>query len=178
MWFEAIGLCGGKTTKWTSFPVRDAGDELVNALNCALEKKQITVPVATLVLDSVQPYQRGDKTIWGLNELNVWDKHQMLVPVLKLMHFANVRLEDEKGRPAGRLFYYMDESSRVRVDPMKSTDDRILTVKDKGKPSATILFDVGVPFEGEAVIPTLNRIAEEVTRTLEAFEALSLGNEG
>ena len=51
-------------------------------------------------------------------------------------------------------------------------DDRIVELKDKGKASATVLFDVTTPFEAEPVIPTLFGISNECKRTIQGFEAL------
>lgn len=48
----------------------------------------------------------------------------------------------------------------------------MVTGKDKGHGSAAIVFGMGIPFQGEAVIPTLKGIAKEGTRTVEAFERI------
>jgi hypothetical protein len=61
----------------------------------------------------------------------------------------------------------MDDSSNLRLGEQGD-----ITVQDKGQAAANIFFDVGTPFENEPVIPTLSRIAEEVTRTIEAFDIL------
>lgn len=171
LWYQVVLDCGGTPTYWTSFPIRDAGDSVVNVLNGALDKKQISSQVAELVMGSVKPYQGGNNLLYGLDRLNARDKHELLIPVLKLMQFSGVHLEDSEHRKVGASVYYMDESSRVRL---RDTDDKIVTVKDKGHAAATILFDTGTALWGEAIIPTLAKIAEEVTRTIGAFEALGL----
>ena len=110
--------------------------------------------------------------IWALDDLNIGDKHKLLVPVLKFMRFSDVRLEDGKSSPLyENNFWLMDESCSIRL---READDIRVTVKDKGHATATIIFDIGVPFQGEAVISALHRIAEEVTRTVKGF-ALLLG---
>jgi hypothetical protein len=169
LWYQVVLDCGGTPTYWTSFPIRDAGDSVVNALNSALEKKQINTQVAELVMGSIKPYQGGNNLLYGLDQLNARNKHELLIPVLKLMQFSGVHLEDSEHRQVGASVYYMDESSRVRL---RDADDRMMTLKDKGRAAATILFDVGTALWGEAIIPTLTKIAEEITRTIDAFEVL------
>ncbi len=119
----------------------------------------------------IKSYQGGNPAIWGLHNLNIRDKHEMLVPALKLMAVLDVRLEDENHMPIGRGNYYLDESSRIRL---READGRTVTVKDKGHAAAQILFDTGTPFEGDPVVPTLVRVTKEVERIVEAFVLLRL----
>ena len=171
MWYETIIACGGKPTFWTNFPIRNAGDSLANSLNEALKKKQITIEIIELMM-GIKPYQGGNTAIWGLDQLSDADKHQMLVPVLKLMGFHDVRLEDDQHRMIGKSAYIMDESSRIRLF---DADDLTVTVKNKGHATITVLFDEGTIFWGEAVAPTLKRVSEEVERVIEAFSRLLTG---
>jgi hypothetical protein len=155
-------------TNWTRFPIFDTRETLVNAIDSALEKKQITSTVYDLILDGIKPYAAGNHSLWGLHDMNIRDKHQLLIPLLKLFRFDGIRLEDDKGYliPQKRP-YIMDESSRIRLLP-----NRNFTVQDKGHASAAVLFDFGTAFENKAVVPTLEGIANEVERTIEAFDAL------
>ena len=169
LWYQVVLCCGGTPTKWTRFPVGDAGDSLVAILNSALDKKQITIPIVDLLMAGIKSYQGGNAAIWGLHNLNIRDKHEMLVPALKLMAVLDVRLEDENHMPIGRGNYYLDESSRIRL---READGRTVSVKDKGHAAAQILFDIGTPFEGDPVVPTLVRVTKEVERIVEAFVLL------
>lgn len=171
LWHRVVLACGGTPTNWTRFPIGNAGDSLIAALNGALEKKQITVPIVQFLLETIKSYQGGNPLLWGLHDLNIRDKHEILVPMLKLVGFFDVSLEDDQHHPIGRNYYLMDESSRIRLP---DADDRTVIVKNKGHAAGTILFDVGTPFQGEGVIVTLKRISEEITRTIEAFEMLGL----
>jgi hypothetical protein len=169
LYYKVVIHCGGKPTQWTRFPIFDSGDYLVTRLDSALEKKQITVPVARQILDVIKPYQTGNPALWSLHQLNITDKHEMFVPVLKLMQLSDVSLEDDQHIPLEATAFYFGQSGRVRL---RDADDRKVTVKDKGHAAAAVLFDVGMPFQGEAVIPTLQRISVEVAGTVEAFELL------
>jgi hypothetical protein len=169
LYYKVVIHCGGKPTQWTRFPIVDSGDYLVTRLDSALEKKQITIPVARHILDVIKPYQTGNPALWSLHQLNIRDKHEMFVPVLKLMQLSDVRLEDDKHVPLEATAYYFGGSGSVRL---RDADDRKVAVKDKGHASATILFDVGSSFWGQAVIPSLQGISVEVAGTVEAFELL------
>jgi hypothetical protein len=167
LYFQVVLSCGGKPTKWTRFPICDTREHLVAQINSALEKKQITADVGNLILDSIKPYKTGNPALWGLHEINIRDKHEIIIPVLKLIGFFGVALEDDQHLPVGSDYYIMDESSRIRL---RKADDRKVTIKDKGRPSANILFDIGTSFAPEAVFPALKRVSEEVARTVRLFE--------
>jgi hypothetical protein len=167
----------GTATKWTRFPIRDTAEELVAPLKGALEQKQISQTVNDLILDTIKPYKAGNMPLWALDDMNIRDKHQLLLPVLKLLKFDGIRLEDDNGVSINEKFYVGDKSMRIRLqepggDEYSPDIDRNVTVKDKGYAAAAIFFDLGVPLQGEPVVPSLNKISEEVSRTMEAFKLL------
>jgi hypothetical protein len=158
-------------SNWTRFPIFDTREKLVDSIETALEKKQINRSVYDLILDRVKPYHAENYTLWALHDLNIRDKHQLLIPVAKFFRFDGVRLEDDKQAPVNeRVFYMMDASSRIKLPEASS-----ITLKDKGHATGIILFDFDTAFQNEPVIPTLHGIAEEVTRTVVAFKMLALG---
>ncbi|HET9401112.1 MAG TPA: hypothetical protein VFO34_09185 [Candidatus Acidoferrales bacterium] len=169
LWYQVVLACGGTPTNWTRFPFDDSRDALSARLKEALEKQRITLPVVELMLSSIVPYKNGNPTLCGLNELGIMDRHQMFVPVLKMMSIRDLRLEDQVGRQLDCVDYILDDSSRVRLH---EADDMVVQVKNKGRAAATIFFDIGAPFEGEPVLSTLRRVTEEVSRTIEAFNLL------
>lgn len=169
LYCQVVLECGGATDKWTMFPIRNEGHALIAALTSAFKQKQISAQVVKLIMAGVRPYQGGNPALWGLHKLNVRDKHELLIPVLKLVMVSGVYLEDNQYRRIGDRDYIMGDSSKIRI---ADADDRNVTVKDRGHADVTILFDIGTPFYGEPVVPTLKRVSEEVTRTIKAFESL------
>jgi hypothetical protein len=167
MYYQIVLACGGTPSNWTRFPVFNTGDKLESWLASALEKKQITEPIVRLIRDDIKPYDAGNPLIFSLHQLNISDKHEFFVPVLKFMGLVGVRLEDDKGNRVGSGTYLTEESCRIRL---RDADDRIVTVKNKGQMAPAILFGIDTPFQNQSVIVSLARIAEEVTRTVEVFE--------
>jgi hypothetical protein len=175
LYFKAMRETTGTVDHRTRFPIRDEREELVAAVDGGLKKKALTddpsaLKIRTVIVDVIKPYQAGNPTLWALHDMNITDKHQLLIPVFDVMRFTDIRLEDDKeaffadGQP-----YFMDDSSRFKIERVGR-----LTVKDKGHAAIAIVFNVGVPFQNQPIIPALHRIAEEVTRTIEAFDALNL----
>jgi hypothetical protein len=153
-------------TDWSRFPFDKTREELEKRwLVSALKQKQISSKFGKFVLDTIKPYEAGNPILWGLHNLNIIDKHKLLIPVLKLVAITGISLEDDKGRQVGHSTYFIDESCEIRL---RDADDRNVTVKDKGKVPATVLFGEGTPFHGDGVVVALMGITEEVTRTIEA----------
>ena len=168
LYYAAILECGGRPTRWTRFPVFDTGKDVENKLREALKKKQITTGIQELLLDTIKPYEAGNYALWAVNELNITDKHQLLIPTLQLMRFVGICLEDEKGDVVMEdTAYFMDTSGRVRLD--QELDCRTITLTDKGHAAATIMFNIGLPFQAQAVIPTLHQLVEVVSGVVESF---------
>jgi len=171
LYYETVALCNGTSTKWTRFPFTDTREELVRRLNSALKKKQITSSVYNLILSVVKPYQVGNVALWTLDDLNITDKHQLLIPVLKLVMLRDVRFEDEQHRPLPTLQseFFVGDPGIAFIDGANGLN---ITVKNKGRAAADILLAKGLLLKIQAIIPTLRGIAEEVTNTIDAFDIL------
>jgi hypothetical protein len=63
LWYETVNLCGGVPSEFTRFPMRKTREELVGSIRSALEKKQITVVVSQLMLETIKPYPAGKRQI-------------------------------------------------------------------------------------------------------------------
>jgi hypothetical protein len=173
VYYETVLLCGGTPSKWTRFPIRDTREELVSRLDSALKNKQISIRVHALISEVIKPYQTGNMTLWTLDDWNITDKHQLLIPVLKLVIVSQVSFEDEYQRPLPNLRdqFFFDESGFALIKGAKGIN---LKIKNKGHASADILLARDILKKIQAVVPTLRGIAEEVTKTVDAFESLAL----
>ncbi len=169
-YYESVLLCGGTPTKWTRFPIADTREQLVSRLDSALKKKQISVLVRFLVLEVIKPYQTGNVTLWTLDDWNITDKHQLLIPVLKLVIVNQISFEDEQHRPLADLRdqFFFSESG---VAWLRGATGINVKVKNKGHASADILIARDILKKIQAVVPTLRGFAEEVTKTIELFES-------
>ncbi len=173
LWNDIIIECGGKVSKYSRFPIRDTADELKAPLINILKEQQIEIEVHDFLLNQIKPYKAGNYPIWALDDLNVRDKHQLLIPVLKIMHIRGVSFEDEDGKewPLDKLLI-ADQSWTL---PLREFFGKNLRVKNKGHATTGIFFNNGFPFAGKPVIPALDGIAKEVSSIVQAFKALLFG---
>jgi hypothetical protein len=173
LWHGVIAHCDGSSSKYTRFPIRDTRDELIAPLRGALKEKQISAEIHDFMLNVIKPYEAGNYPIWALDDLNIRDKHQLIIPMFKLMWVFGVCIEDGHGEPFYPGALMADEPCRIKL-PIELYGKK-LAVKNKGHAAPNVFFQLGFPFESEPIMQSLSRIAEEVTRTVKAFELVCGG---
>jgi hypothetical protein len=161
----------GHYDDFTRFPFRKTKDELINAIKGGLIH-QASKTVADLIVESVKPYKGGNDALWALHELNILDKHRLLLPVLRMKALHDIRIEDDRGQPVpvGTWFFSGDSISIIP----ERRGNRNIKITNKGKPTLVVLFDKGLPMEGQAVLPCLVQLTEAVTGVIESIKAVFL----
>jgi hypothetical protein len=176
MYYQAFHETSGITDHRTKFPFRDEWEELVSAIDGGLKEKGLSdhpsaAKIRNVIVDVIQPHMTGNYPLWALHDMNITDKHQLLIPVFKIMRFTDIRLEDERGDIflADGQPYFTEDSYRFKVGR-----EGAIKVHDKGHAATAIVFDVAVPLKNKPVVPALSEIAESVTRAIDAFDNLGL----
>jgi hypothetical protein len=184
LYFEVVRINGvGLASGWTRFPITNTRQELIAFLNGSLKKQQISRPVYDLILDTIKPYRDGNFRLWSLHEMNIIDKHRLLIPTYQVMGIEDICLQNDQSEVINIGTIFTDASCRIRLDSFKRFDQfdrfrldeflrRSPTVKDKGHVSIGQGFLLETPNEGGPVIPTLNAVTKEITRTIEVFSSL------
>lgn len=167
LYYRAILDGGCIATRWTGFPIFDTREQLINCLRERLKKQRITAAIHDFILETIEPYKAGNYALWALHDLNITDKHKLLIPTLQLMRFDGICLEDEKGEIVNESVAYFINSPGVVA---LGFDTQTLTVKNKGHVAAAILFQLDTPFQAQAVIPTIHQLAEITLGVVESFE--------
>lgn len=171
LWFEIVSPTGLET-KWTRFPILDTSEELIGKLNPALKNGQITKAVHEFVRDTIKPYRDGNFMLWSVEEANIIDKHQLLIPNFSVIAIHGARIQnDQEIIEVPPLF--TDSSFRRRPSQLSLRSfGKNPKVIDKGQTALGYGFSLGHPQEGDPVILTLNTVTKEIARTIEAFAIL------
>jgi hypothetical protein len=136
----------GQSDKGVYFPFCDRPE----ALDKAIKDKRFdrAGPGAVALLRELKPYHAGNAALRAIHDLDVQDKHKMLIPTF--ITFASPVLSrwDDDGTP----------NLTIVGDPSMATDIRLL-------------FPEG-PLDGSELLPTLHNLVELVAGIVEAFKAL------
>ena len=96
LYYEVVAE--GTGTRWTRFPICDKRGDLIRRLDAALSSHQVSIGMHDFIIDTIKPYQDGNYALWALHDLNILDKHKLLIPAMQVVRFEGVRLEDELRR--------------------------------------------------------------------------------
>jgi hypothetical protein len=155
----------GEYDDFTMFPFRKTCDELVAAINGA-KIKRASVAVADFIVNKVNPYRGGNESLWALHQLDILDKHRLLIPVLNVSFLTGIRIKHSEGSfGLGQWAITGRRSALKRLTGLKNCE-----IADYGEPEVLVFFGEGFPFQGEAIVPTLHQLAEFVSGTVEGIE--------
>jgi hypothetical protein len=164
VYYSAVAKSGGKPTDFSRFPFDETREALVGPLRGGSIKH--STDLQTLILDKVQPYKTGNYPLWALHQLNIIDKHQLLIPFAQASAIIGVDA-DVGPMKLRQATFGVSDGATINAISAAGTEIKIYNY---GKPAFDVLFKKGLPMEGQAVIPTLLLFADVVGCVIEAFE--------
>ncbi len=190
---ELVRAEGHEVKPNTAFPVFKSASAFSNAFKPGPPGQIKGAPKAAVdVIKAAEPYKGANNAFWRLHQLDITDKHKLLVPVGMAYQsvvfdlaraFDNVpdlppelavpqELKMPVGiRPADRQFPLEDGAelfriaAQVRNDPMAQMHMNPQFVFE-------VAFGEGEVVEGEALIPTLHELIQFVEGFIELFPPL------
>ncbi len=160
----------GTDSAHIKFPFRNSREALINACAGGDIQKSGANAVA-LIVDRIRPYKGGDDTLCALHELDISDKHLLLIPHITVVQLRDVYMEDDRNNRITFRSITVDAGRTVNLVKSEGPGG-IFKVKKHGQPSFGVLFDKGTPLENQPILSTLVQFTEHVSRTIDAFEAL------
>ena len=154
-------------SKYTRFPVGQSRDDLKARINKGLEER-IPKNVIDCIVESIQPYPDGNGDfIYSLNDLDIADKHRLLIAKMEYKFVDGIVLVDEQGK-------------EFRVPQWQVVNDLIAThripgakntyVKKQGYAVFEVLFGQGLPFAGFVIVPALRKLTHAVLDTIKEID--------
>ena len=166
-WLESVRKSGaiGFNPSRTKFPVTKTRHELETNLLRTV-KLSSTSPLFDMVVNRVKTYAGGDADIVSLHQLDIDDKHHILIPMLTVTAIDGVELQHEDGGVEKFSITLSRHNSYRKVVPLGTK------VKNHGEARFLITFREGEFLEGQEVIPTLLRLSAKVTRIVRILQRM------
>jgi hypothetical protein len=128
--------------------------------------------LASFIIETIQPYHRGQFLLWELSELDRIDKHRLILKTRGEAHRLNVELENEGGKIIKTYFSaYPGKPSVKMIDSAGP-----LKVKHQGHSAISVSFGPGTPLNGEPVLEALDKFSKFALKAIEAFERFHFRN--
>lgn len=155
-------------TSTTKFPICPAAKDVESALR----KVNIHVACPVLfkwVMTVAKPHRGGNDFVFYLHKLDIADKHRLLLPLANNFSIMGLTVEDDTGKPVTG-----DTAPAYGWGPIHADFFLKNKIKDKGKPTPTIVFENGLPAEGFEVLDTLLVFSKLVLDLVQRLERLHI----
>lgn len=166
---------GRKVDKHSKWPFRETRAELIVALNGRKPQAALSAGIVDLIISSIQTYRGGNgDALYSLHDLNIDDKHMLLLPTFNISAVSGIEFVDETGTVGsmncssyggGGTCTFFGEGAQFRSEA--ATD--IVEIKNHGKATFEVLFGKGA-FYGQPIIPTLHQLSQLVSATVDKVE--------
>jgi len=161
---EIIHRANG-SRRYIKFPIRDTKQEVEAAVKGGAIKVA-SQSVISAIVDEVKPYKGGNDPLCAIHEMDITDKHLLLLPVISVAALTNVALV------VGGI-----EMEDCTFEVAGGTVLRIMAglpgeaeFKNHGKPAFAVRFAQGQPFEGKEIIPALVSFSQIVSSSVDDIE--------
>lgn len=165
-WYRTIKrFLPDKISNKTKFPVRETRQEVEAALR-GINVDTRHRPLFDLILSEVQPYRGGhNSVVWTLHDLDISDKHLLLLDFTPHGHIRGITLRDRNG-----VTHRGSTMSIEGPGPYILDFEDSLQIEDKGKLSVAVtLNDAGIfkPVPIHSLLPSFSQYVFYVVKLLE-----------
>jgi hypothetical protein len=165
---DVLFMKTGTRPKHAKFPVYKSRDDLVNAVSGG-KISEAPKEILDFIVDIVKPYEGGNEAIRALHELDILDKHMLLLPIVQIGALTGVDLEDDRGNQFRKCDFIVEAGTAFI--PIASSGN--IKITDFGKPTIFVMFDKRMPLEGPHVLPTLAKLTRDIGYIVDEFERIS-----
>lgn len=170
-WRSTISRClPDKLSDSTKFPVRETREGVQAALH-GIEVDTRCVPLFECIMSKIQPYKGGhNQAVWTLHDLDISDKHLLLLGLDPIGHITGIAVRDENGElqrgdsMAAKGFY-----GRYVIDFIPG-----LKVEEKGKLSVAVTLQEAGIFEPVPVESLLSSFGNFTLYTVQLLEDIAV----
>ncbi len=164
-WLETMTrLVPAKSWERSKFPAYATPEDVESALR-KLEIHISSPQFFDLIMTKVEPHDRGDFAIRTVHELDIRDKHRLLIPVVHYSSIGDIYLKDQQGQ-----VHRGDTWGTTIPLPHFVKFERGLHIEDPGNASFDVMFEYGDAGRETRTVDTLRLYSQYISRVVELFE--------
>jgi len=163
---SAVAAARGKTINDTHFPFVRASDDLEERLKKDVRKAG---PVVMQIVRDLKPYPGGDETLRAIHNLDLIDKHRLVVPVASLMlvRLSAGRWDNRPNVDISGTHYSLGDEEQFIPAPAGYEFSTPTEICFTGE----IVFAGDSPHGGKECVPAPMHLADTVAQVIAKFEA-------
>lgn len=164
---DLVRMSGETPDEYTKFVFRDTRDNLVGALKQG-KLKAAKAGIIDVIADTIKPYKGGNDALYALHDIDILDKHLLLVPAVSLYGLHDVSLKTAMG--GFLVFDFMEVEGGVGPECHLVRVQQGLKVERYGKPAFSVEFGDVPYFKGRNVVPSLHQLSQLVFGVIATIE--------
>ncbi|MEO8392667.1 MAG: hypothetical protein ABI700_06715 [Chloroflexota bacterium] len=162
--WEMVSRTGVTPDQNLYFPIGKTRKKFKEAIK-APQIQAIGKDMLDLIRNDIKPYPKGNDLLCALAQLDIIDKHKLLIPVFPSVQFSEDEQFDASKSPL--LGMHIPKGFVWSIDA-HSTEPR--EVNNNLKMRLQVVFGKEQPFEDEEVIPTLRSLSQLVEGIIQDVE--------
>lgn len=162
-----VTLCGGTITTRTQFLFRPTLPELLKDADKD-SLKGVDRAIIAFIVQNIKPYRGGHNSLYALHELDILDKHKLVIPVAVATGIAGVSAKGAGGGTMTDCILVVSGQGHGRFDMVGLGGT--VRITNPGTPIIEVRFEAGQPFAGVGVIPILTKLVEDVIEVVDLIE--------
>ena len=164
-WLETMArLVPSRNWERTKFPVYPTS----NDLECALRSLGVHISAPhffNLIMRDIRPHAGGDFAIRTVHELDIRDKHRLLIPLVHYSSIGEIYLKDPQG-----VMHRGNTWGTTIPLPHFVKFERGLHIEDPGSASFDVMFEYGDAGSETRTVDTLRLYSQHILRVVKLFE--------
>jgi len=156
---------GRQPTRFTRFPIELSREKFVATLDGGAIKAA-RPDLADFLVDTIRPYKGGDDALSNLNDLDLDERHKLIVPDIAVVALHNVAVKSE-ARGASKI-------GKLEIGPhgVFRVDEALGRVEITSYQDASFqaLFDATSAYAGQPIVPTLHLLAQQVAGVVDSIQ--------
>ena len=167
VWVSLVRRNGFRVTSQTHFPIRkDQGRNWLESVLTQNAGVHPTSPIFDFLVNNVKAYQGGDSDILALHDLDVDDKHILLIPMVSVTGIKGLELENEDGSLDCFDILLKEHEVYRKVIPLETK------FKKHGEVQFHVTFAKGAGIQDAEIVATLKRISRKVLQIVRTIEIM------
>lgn len=153
----------------SKFPVYDGDSHQLESGLRGVKIDTLCPPLFRFVVDDLRPYSEGGNSVLCIiHDLDIRDKHKLLVPLTRITAVVDAVLEDEAGHTTkGATWGTLNEALPITI-PISAGSK--MKVKEYGHLAFDVILNQGSGIHTLSVSDTLHHFREVTLGTIEAME--------
>jgi hypothetical protein len=161
------------------FPVFGSADKYAKAFKSGSPGQVQGAPKKVVdFIKAANPYKGANNPLWRIHQLDIVDKHKLLVPVGMVQGFGLHQLSEmntveiEVFVPNNALQFPLEDSTEIYRVPARGSSSPVAQMHMYPHFTFGVAFGEGEIVEGEPLVPTLHEFTQFIEGFIESFVVL------